>query len=308
MAAIVLVASVTGSASANANTGEACLDMTEVQLCSSDSNFLTFSGGYALEIPGTGQSLILTADKTDGTSISIKATTSAIGDTVATVEQYLLSTGKTTSSTVLPQNNLNCGSGTYFTQATSRATQPFHWWYNKTYEPASNSIYRITKAFNTWEMGKNRCNATIISNSFSSIYEGLTTDTPHMQNVYTNDSSGHSVVMCGVQTSKHILFWAWLDTDILAVTCTTLTTQGSGHSSVRINSDLPWYTTLDMSFCDSKFDLKGAITHEVGHVLGLDHFNHVGQTMRPSGSQCDMNMRGLGYGDVHGAATVFPPN
>ena len=305
---LILSTSLVGAAHAESSANFDCMNQKEVELCGSDESSLQFSGGLSMQNPPPGETLILTADKTDGSSISIHAITSSNGETSAVIDQFELNSGGGTRTILLPQSATNCGSGSYYTKESTRAVQPFYWWYNKGEEPASNSIYRIQEAFNTWEYGKNRCNTTVIPNSFASTYKGLTTDGPSMQNVYTNDDSGHSVVMCGVQTSKHIVFWGWLDPDYLAVTCTTPISGGYGHSSIRINSDLPWYTTLDMASCDSKWDLKGTLTHEVGHVLGLDHFTHVGQTMRFSASMCDMNMRGLGYGDVHGAASVFPPS
>ena len=108
--------------------------------------------------------------------------------------------------------------------------------------------------------------------------------------------------------------WSWMDLDVLGRTCKEITfwnTLGitKTRSSIVLNQFLGWYTGLDPADCTGEvFDLKATVTHEVGHSLGLGHYEHQGQAMFRSQGYCDINKRGLGYGDVHGVAEKYPAN
>jgi hypothetical protein len=54
-------------------------------------------------------------------------------------------------------------------------------------------------------------------------------------------------------------------------------------------------------------DLQSLLTHEAGHVLGLDHSNVDGATMVAGYEATDMSLRTLEPDDVEGICAVFPP-
>jgi hypothetical protein len=63
---------------------------------------------------------------------------------------------------------------------------------------------------------------------------------------------------------------AWPYGDEALALAATWADEASGeivHFDLRINPDLPWGTDGEPEM----YDLQSAITHEVGHVLGLDH-------------------------------------
>lgn len=80
----------------------------------------------------------------------------------------------------------------------------------------------------------------------------------------------------------HVVYFEseWpLGSEALAVATTWADDQGRVVSfDVRINANVSWSTTGD----DARFDLQAAMTHEVGHVLGLEHSAFHDATMFPS--------------------------
>lgn len=66
----------------------------------------------------------------------------------------------------------------------------------------------------------------------------------------------------------------------------------------------------DKVFCvedckSNEFDLQGTISHEVGHVLGLDHSGVNGATMVLQGQPGDLSMRTLEADDVAGVCLAY---
>lgn len=58
----------------------------------------------------------------------------------------------------------------------------------------------------------------------------------------------------------------------------------------------------------SEADLVGVLTHEIGHVLGLDHSDVLGATMQPETQGfATPELRTLEPDDVKGICTVYPP-
>lgn len=102
-----------------------------------------------------------------------------------------------------------------------------------------------------------------------------------------------------------------MDVGVVATTCTSTNLFGltNPRTSIIFNMMTDWYTGVDPLLCTGQvIDLKGLATHSVGISLRLGDYNHVGQTMSPTLSFCDVRKRGLGYGDVHGVANKYPIN
>jgi hypothetical protein len=57
----------------------------------------------------------------------------------------------------------------------------------------------------------------------------------------------------------------------------------------------------------SEIDLQSLLTHEAGHVLGLDHSDLLGATMIAGYSAKDISLRTLEFDDVEGICAIFPP-
>jgi hypothetical protein len=307
---ILSISTAGGISNLTANANQFCLDQESVELCSIDENFASFSGYYKVDLPEENSINELSVHKIDGPQIEIIVSSDNEGEVSTQVRENSVSLGSTVPTNgPNPMTFTNCGSATYHTFLSHTTIVPFRWYYNPRFQYATNSIYRIREAALTWSKGKNRCNSTIIENSFQSIYEGTTTNVPAISTIYVEGDSGEMVIICGTQSSENIVAWGIMPDYVAGAACKSyFGTTSIAKSSVKLsmNPDVSWYTNLSMSECAGDVDLKGVMTHEFGHVIGLDHYTHIGQTMKHSTGYCDMNSRGLGYGDVHGAAALYP--
>lgn len=99
----------------------------------------------------------------------------------------------------------------------------------------------------------------------------------------------------------------------LAITTVTFET-GTGElldADIEINDTGYVFSACDPPACEVRHDLKNTLTHEMGHVLGLDHppTNDPGAidaTMFPSASEGDLEKRDLSGDDAAGLCTLFP--
>ncbi|HEY4056842.1 MAG TPA: matrixin family metalloprotease [Kofleriaceae bacterium] len=70
--------------------------------------------------------------------------------------------------------------------------------------------------------------------------------------------------------------------------------------------DFTW--SHDMSDCVQEYDLDNALTHEVGHALGLAHsVGHPEATMFATGDACETTKRDIAQDDLDGLATLYAP-
>lgn len=104
----------------------------------------------------------------------------------------------------------------------------------------------------------------------------------------------------------------WLhDASAIAITTVTFDAR-SGRlldADIEINDIGFEFTSCDS--CDVKYDLENTLTHELGHVLGLDHPPAIDEaaleaTMRATAAQGDTDKRDLGIDDVNGICAIYP--
>jgi len=267
--------------------------------------------GLGVEVPARGSSSEITFDYTDGTSESLSVTRDSDGSLAISSSSDAINSSQTVpENLVAGLGSSNCGSPFDFIYSGKKPAQSYNWWYKPSGEPNGNSLNRIGESFITWKSGVNRCNSTIIPNSYSSNYEGISAYSIPI--VYDPDVSPYPYCVTP-QSAKDLVGWGFMPSGVLGATCRTNSNQTTGAYRVSImfnsNTAVKWYAGFDPQGCSGDFyDLKGVATHEVGHSLGLAHVDHSGQTMRNSAGPWDKDLRGLGYGDVHGAATLYPIN
>ena len=96
--------------------------------------------------------------------------------------------------------------------------------------------------------------------------------------------------------------------DLGAIAITTVTFESNEgrllDADVELNDANFAFTACDA--CDIHFDLENTLTHELGHVLGLDHSTDGEATMFPSAPEADTSKRSLGDDDIAAICTVYP--
>ena len=87
----------------------------------------------------------------------------------------------------------------------------------------------------------------------------------------------------------------------IAVTFSFFRNQGGSLSFEESDIVFSQAFTYSTSAEANKFDIQGVITHEIGHVLGLDHSALVSSVMVPFAAAGQLDQRTLAYDDIAGA-------
>jgi hypothetical protein len=74
------------------------------------------------------------------------------------------------------------------------------------------------------------------------------------------------------------------------------------EADILFNPNLEFSTSAE----SGKFDIQSVLTHEVGHLLGLDHSALISSVMVPFGSPSQLDQRTLQYDDIAGITEIYP--
>lgn len=85
-------------------------------------------------------------------------------------------------------------------------------------------------------------------------------------------------------------------------------------ADIELNAHDFYFTTVDSPICPAGvqsqscvvYDVQNAVTHEMGHALGLDHTNYPGSTMNPTAPQGDTSKRTIDQGSQSFVCAVYP--
>ena len=112
---------------------------------------------------------------------------------------------------------------------------------------------------------------------------------------------------CNQMDGHNVVGFKSLPFGTLAVTCYWISGNTIVEADMQINSDEDW--ALSQAACFHQILLEATITHEAGHVFGLDHVGerkHGRLTMSPFvDGQCNNNESTLGLGDVKGLEHLY---
>ena len=123
-----------------------------------------------------------------------------------------------------------------------------NWWLPDAVEP----VGAVYAAFKTWE--------DVAGSSVAFNYQGTTSDT------LAADEDGVNMIgwtaegfIAGIEVpgTYGVMYWGWYDTE----------TMYFDEVDIALNIYYQWTTTGGAN----KVDIQGVVTHEVGHMLGLDH-------------------------------------
>lgn len=97
-----------------------------------------------------------------------------------------------------------------------------------------------------------------------------------------------------------------LSSSTIAATFTYFRVVGSSitaaEADIVFNPAFRFSTTIE----PGRFDVQGVMTHEIGHLLGLDHSGMVSSVMTPFGAIGVPDQRVLSYDDIAGIREVYP--
>ncbi len=78
------------------------------------------------------------------------------------------------------------------------------------------------------------------------------------------------------------------------------------NADIVLNGNELTWTTDPASADPNAYDAEEIVTHEVGHVVGLDHSGVLGSTMGFRGVPGEVRRRTVDLDDVHGASSLYP--
>lgn len=149
---------------------------------------------------------------------------------------------------------------------------------------------KIIKAFHNMTSERNDC-GRVGTASLAANYLGTT-----KRKANCNSRDGHNVVAFGR-----------LPAGILAVTCYWTKGNRIVEADMKFNSRESW--ALSLRNCHAQVMLEATVTHEAGHVFGLDHVSEVRHgrlTMSPYiDDLCENQESTLGLGDMLGLEALY---
>lgn len=169
-------------------------------------------------------------------------------------------------------------------------SMPIQYWINQSGSPQisnGSEFQAVQAAFQTWQ------NVSLASVSFQ--YMGTTP-------VSTVGQDGLSVVTF-VDNSVPI------GLETVAAEFSFYTIDGTGNAAMQ-EADIALSTTVNFSTSaePGKYDIQSVVTHEVGHLLGLDHSALLSSVMSPYPSPGQLDQRTLSYDDMAGVAEIYYQN
>ena len=112
---------------------------------------------------------------------------------------------------------------------------------------------------------------------------------------------------CGQRDLQNVIGFKSLEFGVLAVTCFWMSNGRMVEADIQINNNESW--ALSLQGCADEAMLEATMTHEAGHVFGLDHVSerrHGRLTMSPYlNGACQNSEASLGSGDVLGLQALY---
>lgn len=105
-------------------------------------------------------------------------------------------------------------------------------------------------------------------------------------------------------------------TDVIALTTTTFDSNTGRvyDGDIELNAGRFYFTTTTGDTCSAaspsqacvSTDVQNTMTHEIGHLIGLDHTQALGSTMNPSADLGDTNKRRVDSGTLDYLCNAYP--
>src|SRR5439155_17660262 len=167
------------------------------------------------------------------------------------------------------------------------ASMPIPYWINEKGSPNipnGSEFIAVQSSFQTWQ--------NIPSANIQFVYKGTTSTA-------TVGVDGMNVVTFTDTTAP-------LGSTTIAATFSFFRNQNGeilfDETDVAFNPAMDFSTTAE----PNKFDIQSVLTHEIGHILGLDHSALVSSVMVPFGVASQLDQRTLAYDDIAGVMEIYP--
>jgi hypothetical protein len=176
-----------------------------------------------------------------------------------------------------------------------RWTRTYEWSFKRSSTPSGLDraavTNTLTRSFDNVTNARNDCGRQD-NVSATHDYLGVTTRSPN----------------CRSRDGYNVVGFGRMDLGVLAVTCFWMSNGRIIEADMRINDRESW--SLAMNGCQGdRLMLEATITHEAGHVFGLDHVGerrHGRLTMSPYiDGPCNNNEATLGRGDMLGLEQIY---
>ncbi len=150
-------------------------------------------------------------------------------------------------------------------------------------------IESVKASFQAW--------SNVNCSDFGFLYMGLT------------DSVAVGFDSVDLESNTNLVLWQeseWVHPpDALGITTNTFDTRDGSvvDSDIELNG-VNWHFSADGN--PYRIDVQNTITHEAGHVVGLDHSPVFDATMYPTASDGDIAKRDLHIDDINGICFIYP--
>jgi hypothetical protein len=188
--------------------------------------------------------------------------------------------------------------------------------------PGETAFTSVEAAFQTWQAVQDRCGNLLLVEGPRTSSRFVGYDPAHREHLVLfreqlcTDvvSPGDPCLQAGTCGNVHDC-WEHA-ADALALTTTTFDV-ASGEildADIELNAAGYTLTTVDSPACQSgalgqgcvAYDVQATATHEIGHLLGLDHTDYPGSVMNPTARVGDLSKRTLDPGSQDFVCDVYP--
>ena len=251
------------------------------------------SGGMGVKVPAPGSASFISAQFVDGTSRTFGI---RVGE-----DGKVSYPSQTTPLLAAAASPTSCDDDTYGLLG-FKEYGTWNWYIGDGGKPAGLSVSGAQSAYadaiNNMTQTTNTCNYSDQVDA-SAAYQGTT----------TVESDISSTGTCTDPDSRSSIDAGNLPASWIAATC-AFTRGIPGFKDDLVQADIRFNTT-DHDFsdggCTTQFDVRATLTHEVGHVFGLNDIYgaHEWLTMFGNGGPCETRARTLAKGDVLGMRSLY---
>ncbi|MFZ5469489.1 MAG: myxosortase-dependent metalloprotease, MXAN_2677/MXAN_2678 family [Myxococcota bacterium] len=189
--------------------------------------------------------------------------------------------------------------------------------------PGESERLAIEAAFANWQATSDGCSDLrfLPGPLLVDASVGGALDVPNQHVIVFRETSCHTVVPqgdgCFADGTCANLYRCWEGSELtLALTTTTFNyrTGALADADVELNAASFLFTTVDAPPCEAgaqspqcvAIDVQNTLTHEIGHIIGLDHVALAGSTMEASAPVGETGKRVIDPGTAAGLCDIYP--